>query len=440
MRLGYPVAEELRELAVALRKLGINASECALGARVATMMKSLAVDEQDFPTFMSNTYKHLKEMGLEPEKVARNLKPILELSESVLLSDIPSYVEQKVAEKHMLEKEIQKLKSEELAAKMRVQKTILEERITLHDLNEYSNFNRELEKHEISMNDTAKVLEVLDDIKRHGLNPAALVSQYNNLLGADAGKILIDELRKEANELQQEVDSWQRLADVGRLAISKYEELESMGFGLKELKKLCHTVREIAEANKRSPHDAIQKFFADVENQYDEKLGFESRLENLRSEIQQSELTKARTSVANSQSLSFYEMMGLMATKIIEAQQGRVYVGDNFQANHRAEPPPEQQAETQGPNVFSPNTEFNTLDNHETTANINGGTPSTSNPANKNFDQEALRAAADTEDRGKVSRNKNDNKINLDEIRDIMSSALKKSGFRQERNETDRSF
>ena len=65
--------------------------------------------------------------------------------------------------------------------------------------------------------------------------------------------------------------------------LMKYNELESMGFGLKELKLLFHTINEIAVANNLSVDQASPKFYKDIEEQYDDKLGFELKLDKLRS-------------------------------------------------------------------------------------------------------------------------------------------------------------
>src|SRR6188472_1034688 len=58
-----------------------------------------------------------------------------------------------------------------------------------------------------------------------------------------------------------------------------------MGFGLKELKLLRNTINEIADANNIPADQAQQKFYKDIEEQYDDKLGFELQLNKLRSEI-----------------------------------------------------------------------------------------------------------------------------------------------------------
>jgi hypothetical protein len=86
------------------------------------------------------------------------------------------------------------------------------------------------------------VFEALEVIRQHGFDPATVISQYQNFLERDAGIIAVDELRKVIAALQEQVDAH-------RQVISKYEELERNDFGLKELKQLAHTVKEIAEAN-----------------------------------------------------------------------------------------------------------------------------------------------------------------------------------------------
>jgi hypothetical protein len=67
---------------------------------------------------------------------------------------------------------------------------------------------------------------------------------------------------------------------------SIYRELENFGMGIKQLKVLLHTVTEIAAANNIPQDNATEKFFSGVQKQYDDKLGFESELQNLRSEVE----------------------------------------------------------------------------------------------------------------------------------------------------------
>ena len=67
--------------------------------------------------------------------------------------------------------------------------------------------------------------------------------------------------------------------------LSLYDELQAMGFGLKELKLLRNTFNEIAYANNIPLDQVDQKFYKDIEEDYDDKLGFELKLNKLRSDI-----------------------------------------------------------------------------------------------------------------------------------------------------------
>ena len=64
-----------------------------------------------------------------------------------------------------------------------------------------------------------------------------------------------------------------------------YRQLESRGFGLKEIKQLQYVILEIALANNITEDNAILKFLKDVEEQYDNKLGFDLKVNEKRNEL-----------------------------------------------------------------------------------------------------------------------------------------------------------
>ena len=87
-----PIADALRELGITLRKSRITASQCALGFRLASIMKDIGVDEDNFGHFVSEVYNKCKDTGLQPEYIANNIKQILDLTGSIPLSQIPEFV------------------------------------------------------------------------------------------------------------------------------------------------------------------------------------------------------------------------------------------------------------------------------------------------------------------------------------------------------------
>ena len=74
--LGYPEPDNLRDLGIMLQNAGMTAPQCAEGLRIAHIMQSLGIDEENFRTFISEIYQHFTEIGLRPQKVAVNARAI----------------------------------------------------------------------------------------------------------------------------------------------------------------------------------------------------------------------------------------------------------------------------------------------------------------------------------------------------------------------------
>ncbi|MGH9979204.1 MAG: hypothetical protein ACRD8Z_25725, partial [Nitrososphaeraceae archaeon] len=66
-----------------------------------------------------------------------------------------------------------------------------------------------------------------------------------------------------------------------QMRLGLYDQLESMECGLKELTMLRNTIFEISKSNNIHPQLAFKKFCSDIEDQYDAKLGFEKRIEEM---------------------------------------------------------------------------------------------------------------------------------------------------------------
>jgi hypothetical protein len=66
-----------------------------------------------------------------------------------------------------------------------------------------------------------------------------------------------------------------------RMRLGLYEQLESVECGLNELTMLRNIILEISKSNNNNPLFAFKKFCSDIEDQYDAKLGFEKRIEEM---------------------------------------------------------------------------------------------------------------------------------------------------------------
>ena len=288
--LTHPVADALRELGIMLRKSRITASQCALGFRLASIMKDLGVDEDTFRVFISEIYSHCKNIGLKPEYIAYHTKQILDLAGSIPLSQLPDYIQEKTNEKRKLEENITRLGNEELGAKASFHQALNEKKVWLGELEQFSVLKVELNKLGISVQNVQHFVRIIQGVRQLGYSVDNIVRVVSNLEASSAIQAELEKnirnLTVDERDLQEECDRLDRLTSTHRQKLSVYEQLRDMGFGLKELKQLFDTIMEVSAENKISDALAVKKFFADIEKNYDNKLGYDSKLVGLNSEIE----------------------------------------------------------------------------------------------------------------------------------------------------------
>ena len=329
--LGFAIADDLRELAVTMKKVGITAAQCASGFRAAMIVNKIGVKEDEIEYFVSEVYNRCKEIGLSADNIDIYLQGLLEFSKTsgmslLPISKIADYLREKTEEKIELEnqiedlkQEIQELNSEWSASKKLRDDALQQQKMTAVDLQWYSDLKAHLSKHMIPVDDVAKFAKTVDGIKQYGYDVNNVVNEFSNL----------EILKLKQNNLQESVQSLEiKLANLGRECfsrdlelsshnetISKHKLLEVMGFGLKELTLLWNIVNEIAEAN-NIPQEMVRlKFITDIEEQYDKKLGFESKLEKLQTEVNKTnqDLTRRRIE------LSTLQLVGPALAKLIQS-------------------------------------------------------------------------------------------------------------------------
>ena len=288
------VADELREFALALRKLGLTAPRSAVGARVAHMMSKIGLDEDAFYSFMSQTYDRCAKLGLQPERLSHDLNLLANLSESVPWDQIPAHIEEQIAKKEKLKQEIQTLELVASEAKTRLDMALEHEAVTMKVLNEYSDFRTEMNKNRILMANLPAFVKSIKGVLQLGYDPNSIVSRVSNLesLQAEHKKLKesVESLTNTKRELEIDCHHLDDLTSTHTQALATYRQLESVGIGLKELKLFHNAVKEIAVANHIHEKDAFNKFYADVEQQYDVKLGFEPKIQKSKSELQNNAL------------------------------------------------------------------------------------------------------------------------------------------------------
>jgi hypothetical protein len=296
--LGLYLADELRELSTTLNKIGITPAQCALGSRTAMIMINLGVKEDSFESFILDVYNRCKDLGSSTENIANHLREMLGFSKngSISLSEISDYVMQKADEKGKLEiqigslkQQLETLEKEKSDAEANADIALKNEKMIAAELTGYSDLKAELGKYGLPVDDISKLAHIVDGISQYGYEVDKVLQAFSNVDSLAAQhrhyQGMVQELENKVNSLKQQCSILEQMANSHNQSISIYRELEVMGFGLKELRLLYHTINEISDANKIHPDQAQLKFYKAIEEQYDNKLGFEPKVNELRFEL-----------------------------------------------------------------------------------------------------------------------------------------------------------
>jgi hypothetical protein len=222
---------------------------------------------------------------LTPEDIASNLKELVKLSKDIPIAKIPEYIEKKKNEIIKLKEHIQTLRErkETLEMETSIAKELRDfdlkdAKTTSAEVKEYSNLKTELRRYGLSIEeDIPKFVQLVHEIKQHGYDVNKILSDYSD---QDIMEIKRDLLSDELNglkdtkiRLQNECYFLKSQVDLHRQRLYVYNKLKSMGFGLRELKILYNTLKEIAAENNIIDYrQTVDKFFESLEITYDVKI------------------------------------------------------------------------------------------------------------------------------------------------------------------------
>ena len=298
--IGIPTADTLRDLATELKRLNINALQCANGYRLLNIINILGIQEENIESFLTQIYNLCISKNIAPELIVKVSQLVHALDDTIPLSEIPEYMQQKVkekqTEKQTLEQELRTLRETKARVQSECNEALRTSRITIDVLHEYMRLRECLEQYGLSIDeegDLLKLTNVIYNLTHSGYDAKSIIKKISN----------INSLQTREKELQNQVNATEvRLRSTKEEyslaedkmassihAIAVYNELQNMGFGLEELKLLKSTVMEISISNKINPFFAVKKFFDDIKEQYDSKLGFEQKIREMNTSLLQAQ-------------------------------------------------------------------------------------------------------------------------------------------------------
>lgn len=162
--------------------------------------------------------------------------------------------------------------------------------MTAEKLDRYLDIKTELLASGHSENDFELVLKGINLVKENGYNLLAIAAQFSEheQLKSSVHQLHVQEsiLERNARQLKEKAKISEQIIESKSQMQWLMVKLEAMGFGLKQLKLLYNVIKETAEANGFSETDgyAVKMFLEQVERNYDNLLGFEKRIKDLKAE------------------------------------------------------------------------------------------------------------------------------------------------------------
>ncbi|MGI0042604.1 MAG: discoidin domain-containing protein [Nitrososphaeraceae archaeon] len=330
---GVSLADQQRDLFTAMNRQGISVVECAQGFRIAKILKNIGVEADREESFLVETYNICIAIGFRPEDIAAHLSDLISFATDCknlgigierkseggnddndddkggtgdrhaphpipTILQIEKYLEnvkQEIKESELKNKELKKeTELQELKQSSIMQETaamLNKNRVTAEKLDWYLDLKTELLAAGHSENDFELVLKAISLIKENGYDLLAIAAQFSeheqlkssvrrlqvqNSISESKGR----QLEEKATNIEQAIESKSQL-------LWHMVELETMGLGLKQIKRLYNVIKELNEANGFSEADgyAVKIFLDQVERNYDNLLGFEKRKDDLMAEI-----------------------------------------------------------------------------------------------------------------------------------------------------------
>jgi len=191
--------------------------------------------------------------------------------------------------------EISIIENKKLALENILRETIDKNNDILTHLEWYDFLKQNLaDNHNMNLdNEIIAFSSMIRDLKKYNYNFLDIINEYKQIRSLRHER---DRIQNDINlntpiqqGLHEQIDSLNSQLDVSRQTMKIYWELDAMGFDLKRLKQLCCTIIEISLANNMPVVNAISKFLNDIEDHYDSKLGFETKIKELRANMDELE-------------------------------------------------------------------------------------------------------------------------------------------------------
>ena len=269
----------------------MSVRECARGLRITRVLSSKMADDEvsGLELFVDKVYDKCKYLNISPERIVELASEIWELSKNMPISQIPSYLTEKLTEKENLENEIKKINTDKSRILEEYNKILQRSDTTNETLEEYKEVLGYLSGFGLGIVDLNRLKMALQNGERYNFDINQIVQKISSNQSLEyEEQELQKRLARERDDIYVvrntnrviEMDMEQNAAKI------KYcNDLSSLGFGLDELIGLKNTIVEITGARYSDSSDSnainvVKQFFKKVE----EFRNLEAKIESLKKE------------------------------------------------------------------------------------------------------------------------------------------------------------
>jgi hypothetical protein len=266
--------DQIRELALELRKAGITADDCVRRTRIINKIRDLDIDEDKFLKVIEDIQVKSIEKGVPPEMCGELLSQLFNLSqqENLCLDEIPNH----------LRKKLNEIKT--------IEDLLTKNRVSAENINSYLSLKESLAEIGIHEIDIEGIINMVRSFKTQGLDATRIVQIASSIIPLEDREEVI---RKQLNNLQNSVSNWNHLIPL----LQTVKDVSRGSMTPSVLQMLINCVNYRAAVDKVPTEVAAQRVIIEIEQLHtiqgfdrellEKKLQIQS-LENRREQLNES--------------------------------------------------------------------------------------------------------------------------------------------------------
>lgn len=341
--LGGPASDAMLVLAKALRKLDLPPSQCAEAAEIIGLIKNLGTKPEKVKEFLNSLIFEITSKGVAVSTIADPMLQLLQLSSksNTPLEEIPDRLSDAIAQEKAISQNIEQLKVQLKDRQKELDDVLSQKRVVMQNIDICVQVEKDLKPLGLSLTDFPKVICLVNNMSTLGHDPtrvAALFSSIDNLENKKeelathikSQQALINGLSTQINNLHKSING---LRDLDM----SLRKLASLGFDSTMMKDLADKIEQIAKDRSLPLQGAAMNFLIHVKQYYDNVLGFETVLSQLKKDIDKKskELDEIQTDCALYKEAADSRMM-LMARLVQD--RDLIYWSSVFRDNPSLQP------------------------------------------------------------------------------------------------------